>query len=753
MSHEKKRAIAFLGNHLPRKCGIATFTTDICAAVSEAVDPSVDVFTIAMTDIPEGYEYPEIVKLDIQDQKVSDYEKAADFLNSSGVGTLCIQHEYGIFGGKWGEYLHVFLRKLKIPVVTVLHTVLEKAYDEAQEKVFDELVQRSDKLIVMSKRAIELLVNAGVVRDKIVYVPHGIPDFTLIDPKKAKEKFDLAGKTVALSFGLLRTNKGIEYAIEAMGELAAKYPDLVYIILGATHPGVIKKQGEKYRHSLMRQAEKLGLQDQVFFHNRFIELDELSEYISASDFYIVPYLTREQITSGTLCYAVGAGKAVISTPSWAAEELLADGRGVIVPFEDGDAIATGIDNLMQDHSALEKMKNKAHEYGRHMVWKEVAKEYVRIFDEIHKKRSSIVLKRKQEEDPILSIDSFPVPKLDHIRTLTDDFAILQHAKYTIPDYGHGYSVNDNARGIVVMSKAYRITKNKEALTLLKKYLSFIFYAQRKDGLFRNFYDVARKPLGELGSDDCQGRAFWALGYVIGYGPPHFGAIAKKAFDMFLPHVLKLNLRGTAYAILGLYYYLEHFPGDEEILSLLDAAAGKILKIYKDNSRPDWQWFEDKLGYANGVLPSALWVAFNLLGKEEYKEAAERTSEFLIDKSVRHGHLALNMHREDLYRKEKRKTDFEQRPIDASWLVELGKFAYRYTDDDKYLKLMKISFDWFLGFNDVKVSAYDRISGGCYDGLNAKGVNLNQGAESTLSAVLSLLSITEMAYQQFVGIQA
>ena len=750
MLNKSKRSIAFLGNYLPRKCGIATFTTDICEAVAKEVGKNNNVFSIAMTDIPEGYDYPDIVKMDIPEQDVPSYEQAADFINSSKVDVLCIQHEYGIFGGNWGEYLRVLLRKLKVPVVTVLHTVLDKAYNNTQKKVLEEVIQRSDRVVVMSKLAIDMLVNNGFPREKIVYIPHGIPNDFPEDVDMAKENFDFTGKTIMMTFGLLRENKGVEYAIDAMGKLAKKYPDLVYIVLGATHPAVVKREGEKYRHYLMRKVDKLGLQKQVIFHDRFVELDELCEYISATDFYIIPYLTREQITSGTLCYAVGSGKVVLSTPSWAAEELLADGRGVIVPFENSEAIYNEIDKLMQNPKAFKNMQQKAFEYGRHMVWKEVAKEYIKVFDEIKKERNAIILKRKETKGPILSITEFPVLKLDHLVNMTDDFALFQNAKYTIPEYKNGYSVNDNACALVVASKAYRLTKNKEAFALLKKYLSFVFYAQQENGLFKNHYDATRQPLGGIGSDDCQGRALWGLGYVIGYGPPHFGTITKNAFEKILPHVLNFNTRGMAYAVLGLYYYLVHFPEDENKKTLMKKLANKIVEGYKNSSQEEWQWYEDKLGYANGLLPAALWIASDVLGDEKYKEVADITTDFLIEKSTKFGHLTLNMQRKDLYRKEKKQVDFEQRPIDALWLVELGKFAYRYTDDDKYLKIMKTSFDWFLGVNDVKVAAYDRVSGGCYDGLNKKGVNLNQGAESTLSALLALLSITEMAHQQSIG---
>lgn len=747
MSVDVKRFIAFLGNYLPRKCGIATFTKDLCEAVSKDVEKSYNVYTIAMTNRPEGYDYPAVVRYDIRDQMISDYEHAADLVNSSKVDVLCVQHEYGIFGGDWGEYLHVFLRKVNVPIVTTLHTVLEKSFGETHEKVFRELVTRSDRLIVMAEKAVPMLVSQGVPEEKIVHIPHGIPEFSRGQSEKFKENFDLSGKTMILTFGLLGPDKGIEYMVEAMGQLVSRYPDLVYVVLGMTHPEIIKHHGEEYRHKLIRQVESLKLQKHVFFHNRFVELEELREYIGAADFYIVSSLNREQIISGTLCYTLGAGKAVISTPSWCAEELLQDQRGVIVPFRNPKALREAIETLMENPATRNAMCEKAYKFGRGMRWPQVAKQYLEVFRSVQKERPLIVSEHQKVTESILLPLKFPIPKLDHILTLTDGFGILQHAHYTIPNYEHGYCVDDNSRAIVTAAKFYRIFNTKEALSLLNKYLAFVYYAQREDGLFRNFYSVSKQALDEVGSDDCQGRVLWALGYVIAYSPSPYGLTAKACFEKALIHVRKFSLRGMAYSILGLYYYLLRFPNEEKAKSCMKELGDKLIHCYQKISDEKWQWFEDRLTYANGVLPTSMWVTYYTLKQNKYREIAEEASRFLIKQSMRKGHLSTIGCDGWFSRKGKKRAQFDQQPIDAFWMVELGKFAYRYTQDNTYLRLMRKSIDWFLGENDLGVIVYDRVTGGCCDGLTPHGTNINQGAESSLSVVLALSSITEMAHEQ------
>ena len=750
MPYRGARSIAFLGNYLPRKCGIATFTTDTCNAVAKAIGDSSKVFAIAMTDTQEGYEYPDMVKFSIREQIVSDYEKAADYINSSKVGMLCVQHEYGIYGGRWGEYLLVLLRKVRVPIVTVKHTILQVPKDEIYTKVTEELIDRSDKIVVMADRAINMLVDNGVPRKKIELIRHGIPDFPFSGNEKYKESFDLGGKTVILTFGLLRESKGIEYMIEAMSKLVPKHPDLVFVVLGATHPGVIKKQGEKYRHKLMRLVEQYGLKKNVVFHDRFVELDELCEYINASDFYAVPYLIREQIVSGTMCYALGAGKVVVSTPSWCAEDILADGRGVIVPFANGDAFAEAIDELMKDKKAFNTIREKAYKFGRSTIWPNVAKQYLDLFEKLRLERGVIVSERRKDKTPILSVMEFPVPKLDHVLAMTDEFGILKNALNTIPRYEHGYSTDDNARAIVLASKFYRLTGNPKALLLLKKYLAYVFYAQREDGLFRGSFSVTKEHSEDPGIDICQGRALWGLGYSIGYGPKNYSKIAKASFDKALPHALKLGTKATAYAALGLYYYLSYFKEEKNATDILRQLADKLVSEYEKRAENGWVWFEDELSWASGVMPSALWAAHFILSEGKYKKTAIKATDFLIDKMMQDGKISTLKAKMRTLKSSSDLRNYTPKPVDALWMVEVLKFSYRMTKDEKYLRLMRKSFDWLLGYNDLEIALYDRLTGGCYDGMDSAEKNLNQGAESTISAALSLLSITEMAHQQSVS---
>lgn len=742
-----KRSVAFLGNYLPRKCGIATFTTDLAEYVAKGIGNKRDVIAIAMTDVPEGYHYPDRVKFEIRLNTLRDYEQAADFINTSRVDVLCVQHEYGIYGGECGEYLNLLLRKVKVPIVTTLHTILEN-YPPEQERVLKEIVSHSSQLVTLSKKGVNMLRSTmKVPKDKVVYIPHGIPDLPFVDSNYYKDQFELAGKTILFTFGLLSPGKGIEYMIGAMPKIIKKYPDVVYIVLGITHPDIIKRHGEEYRLKLIRQVKDLGLTNHVFFHNKFVSIDELCDYLCASDFYVVPYLNREQIISGTMAYALGAGKAVISTASWTAEEFLAKGRGRIVPFKNSDAFSQAIDELMINKIEYNAMKKRGYLYGRNMIWSETAREYIKIFNEVQLKRKTIIRKELSERAPILSTMDFPMPKLDHLKAITDDFGVFQHARFTVPDYEHGYCVDDNARACVAATKYYYLFNDPEALSLLKKYLAFLFYAQKPDGSFRNFYDISRSPLDETGSDDCHGRALWGLGCAIAHAPDYFWVVAKASFDKAIPHAANLNLRGTALSVIGIYYYLQRYPGDLNIRTILEKNAEKIVDHFNAASTDKWKWFEKKITYSNGFISLSLWIAYYILKVDKYRDIAKITTDFLIKNCMKNDRISLVGCNGWMSEDDVQKPHFDQQPIDAMCLVELGRFTYKITKDPAYLNLMRLSFDWFLGENDMGMPLYDLVSGGCYDGLTPEGPNLNQGAESTIAAILSLLSITEMVKKE------
>lgn len=738
--------IAFVGNYLPRRCGIATFTTDLCESITSEIDPSHEVFAIAITNTPERYAYPSRVKFEIRQSYLQDYSRAADFLNFSQVNILSLQHEYGIFGGEAGSYILSLLGEARMPVVTTFHTVLENL-SEAQEEVFQRIVQLSDRLVVMSEKAIEILKKFKVPEKQIAYIPHGIPDFPFVDPNYYKDKFELLGRKVVLTFGLINPGKGIEYMIEALPEVVKKHPEVVYIVLGVTHPEVVRHSGEEYRLSLQRRVEKLGLEEYVIFQNHFVDVEELWEFLCAADIYVTPYLNKEHIVSGTLAYAMGAGNAIISTPYWYAGDVLKDGRGIIVPFRDSQALSQAISNLLSQEVALHTCKIKAYQYSRQMIWKNVARNYLNLFREVLENRSQLRITRRPASKAIISSKGIPEPKLDHLIDLTDHFGLLQHARYNIPDFSHGYTLDDNARALVVITKYFHLYQDENALKLLNRYLAFAVFCQKVDGTFHNFVSIERKFLDEKGSDDAHGRAIWGLGYIVGNAPSSYHTMAKECFEkatVILPH---LNLRGAACAILGLHYYLSRYGGAREMSSWLEQLSQRVYDHFHNQSNLNWPWYEPVLTYDNAIIPHAMWLAWRHLKNDEFKKIAEETTKFLFKITLRHGHVSLvgnnGWHSQD----KNEKAQFDQQPIDACGLIELAKVAYRLTGEEFYLKEMRLAFDWFMGINDLGIQLYDFTSGGCFDGLTPGGANLNQGAESTLSFLLSLLTLTEITSEK------
>ncbi|MEP0767226.1 MAG: glycosyltransferase [Fimbriimonadia bacterium] len=735
--------IAFLSTYPPRRCGIATFTHDLANAVVEHLPSQENVVAVAITNTDEEYQYPPRVKFEIQQHNLSDYKRAAEFLNYSRVDIISIQHEYGIFGGEWGEYLVTLLRDVRVPVVTTMHTVLEDRRP-VQSRVFDAIADRSDKIVVMTNRAVDMLSAQGVPMDKMVYIPHGIPDLPVVDPSYYKDQFELEGRTVLLTFGLIGPGKGIETAIRAVRKVADQHPEVVYMVLGATHPEVVRQSGEAYRLSLERLVSDLGLEDNVVFYNRYVEFEELCEALCAADIYLTPYPNRNQITSGTLAYALGAGKAIVSTPFWHAEELLADGRGLLTEFNDENDMAEKINWLLSNPVEMHAMRKRAYQHGRAMVWREVGKSYVQEFEALLGGAGKLkAATARSSRAVIIGSRSLPEPSLQHLRRLTDRFGLFQHARYRIPDYSHGYCVDDNARALVAATKYYRLFNKPDVLDLLGTFLAFVIYCQNEDGTFRNFLSVERRFLDEVGSDDCQGRALWGLGHTIAYAPTDYQAVAKDAFDLALPNLHKINLRGAAYAMLGIFRYLDKYPGALQLKNALVELAEKLMYCYEQTRSPGWDWFEPVLAYDNGLIPRALWRASQVLGNERYKEVARSTTDWLFEQCTRDGHLSLVGSNGWFRRGDPEKPHFDQQPIDAAAMVSLAGAAFQSTKEERYLKLMRMAYDWFLGANDLQVPMYDFRSGGCSDGLTPNGASANQGAESTLACLHATMVMIEL----------
>lgn len=743
---EDQRMLVFLSTYPPRQCGIGTFTFDLAQAIREQTHQTAQPYVIAVTNTPEGYAYPPEVRLEIRQHRIGDYRAAADFVNNSPATVLLVQHEYGIYGGPAGRYLLTMLRRIRVPILTTLHTVLEDP-DPDQLPVFEDLQKRSDMLVVMTERGRQMLLDQGVSKDKITVIPHGVPDLPFVDPNYYKDKFKVAGRKVILTFGLIGPGKGIEVMIDALPAVTKRHPDVAYLIVGATHPDLRRQYKEEYRLSLQRQVRRLNLDDHVIFHNRFVSAEELAEFLCAAEIYVTPYLNEAQIVSGTLAYAVGAGKAVVSTPYWHAQELLTDGRGTLTPFRDSEALGAAINGLLDDQVTMHAMRKRAYEYGRSMVWPEVGRNYVRLFERVRHIRQQRPVRHAGPISTIISTKMLPDPRFEHLRAMTDHFGLLQHARGPVADYAHGYCTDDNARGLVVATKCLRLTQDELALWLLQRNLAFTLYCQQPDGRFRNFVSIERHFLDEGGSDDCQGRAAWGLGYVMAYGPRSMAPIAREALDRRFESLEPLSLRGAAYTLLGVHYYLTAYPGAVQMRTLAAKLGRQLVRAHKRHATGDWDWYETTLTYDNGVLAQAMWLAAKHLEDEAMAKTAERTTEFLFGITTRHGHISLvgndGWHSSDT----PTKPHFDQQPIDACGLVELAKVAYRATGREEYLRWMRSAFDWFLGDNDLGVPVVDLGTGRCYDALTPNGVNTNCGAESTLAYLLALLTLTEVSPEE------
>ena len=749
MTGQLTDSVAFVSTFPPRRCGIATFTDSLVRACEGQMGGRLRTVVAAMDVAKAGYNYPERVKCRIEQRVRVSYVEAAEFLNFSNARAVSVQHEFGIFGGPDGVYLLDLLRELRCPIVTTFHTVLDKP-SEGQRAVMDELVVLSQRLVVMTERGVQFLQDVyEAPLDKIRVIPHGVEEVPLVEPDHYKAQFDMEGRKIVLTFGLLSPGKGIEYVLEALPPIVAKYPDLCYIVLGATHPEIVERDGESYRLSLQRRARELGLRKNVLFVGRFVELPELCEFLKAADIYVTPYLNREQITSGTLAYAVGAGKPVVSTNYWHAEELLADGRGVLVDVRDSEGLSKAILEILDNPDRMREMRASAYEYSRQMVWPEVGRQYVNTFREAMSAARVRAVMPDVTMRHMLSITGLPRLKLDHLERMTDDTGLLQHARYSVSDRAHGYTTDDNARALVVATKYYDLFNDDRAEELLSTYLSFVRYAQREDGLFRNFMGYDRRFREEVGSDDCFGRALWGTGYVIHRGPRTYLQFATEVFETAINRhsvLLVMSLRARAYAIMGLYYYLERYAESRDMEHKIDTLARKNVDVFRAQSGPNWCWFEPMITYGNALLPHSLFLAHEVTGCAEYLDVATSTLDFLIEKCHRGDHFSL-VGNQGWGKEGVETAQFDQQPIDACGLVEACKAAFRATGRRDYLRYMREAFDWFLGVNDLGASLYDFRTGACADGLTARGPNQNQGAESTLCCLLPLLTLTEIHSEQ------
>jgi len=755
--------VAFVSDYPPRQCGIATFTFDLCNAVTAAGGEKYDVFTVAMNDVPEGYPYPDRVRFEVRHAVQADYRLAAEYLNIHQVNAVCLQHEYGIFGGTCGAHILALLRRLRRPLVVTLHTVLREPSDQ-QQLVLEEIGRLSDRMIVMSDIAHGILNDVyDVPKEKIVTIPHGIPDVPFVDPHFYKDQFGVEGRRVILTFGLLSPGKGIEYAIEAMPAIVAKHPDVVYIVLGATHPHIKRESGEEYRNSLLRRVSDLGLKDHVQFVNRFVSMEELCEFLGATDIYVTPYLNPEQITSGTLAYALGTGKATVSTPYLYAKEMLADGRGLLADFHSSESIAEKINHLLDNEVELHAMRKRAYTHCRKMVWKRVGQDYLDLFAEAQEawleKRQHHAATRKPvagrndaEKDPARE-DELPEVDFRHLRNLTDDTGILQHCLYSTPDRRYGYCTDDNARGLIAVALHWDHTRDENILPLMQTYLSFLAHAMdEKTGRFRNFMNYDRTWSEVIGSEDSHARALWGLGNSVALCPYEAQiALATQLFRRGMEAVEEFaSPRAWAFTIVGIHAYLRRFGGDSQVRRARAVLTDRLSEHFTRHAAADWPWCEDVVTYANAKLPHALLMSGKWMQRGDLIDIGKRSLEWLVNIQTNEDGMLSIIGTDGWYVRGGEKAQFDQQPVEAQALVEACIEAYRVTREKHWLIRARRVFNWFLGDNDLRTPVYDFTTAGCRDGLHPNRINENQGAESTLAWLLSLLQMHDLQMELTLG---
>ena len=741
------KRVAFLGDYMPRQCGIATFTTDICEAVA-AQFPECDCLVGAVNDRPEGYDYPARIRFEIDEKDLDSYRRAADFLNINNVEVVSVQHEFGIYGGAAGSHLLEFLRDVHMPVVTTLHTVLSEP-NPNQRTVMKHLNELSSRFIVMAEHGRDLLKKVyGISADKIDLIPHGVPDVQFIDPSFHKDQFGVEGKTVLLTFGLLSPNKGIEHVIEALPAIIAQHPTVVYIVLGATHPNLLAHEGETYRLKLERLAEDRGVKDHLFFYNRFVSLPELTDFIGAADIYITPYLNEAQITSGTLAYAFGAGKAVVSTPYWHAKELLADERGILVPFADPAAIAEGVNRLLSDSGLMIAMRRRAWKEGRAMIWPVVAQRYMESFQLA--RASLIVPSRRAFAVRTLGNRPYELPslKLDHLFRMSDNTGIFQHAIFNVPNYSEGYCTDDNARAFILTLLLRDMTTRatpQELERLASTYLAFLWDAfDKKSCRFRNFMSHSREWLEDKGSEDSHARALWAAGMALGRSKNEgHRSLCALLFQQGLPVVEGFTSpRAWAFVLLAMHEYLRTYSGDRMVNQLRELLTRRLLDHFHTNVTKDWHWFEPSATYDNAKLSHAMILSGYWTSHGDVLEVGLQSLRWLVESQRAEAGHFVPIGCNGFWLKGKERARFDQQPLEAHSMISACLEAYSRTGDDYWRRAARRCFEWFLGRNDLGLPLYDSASGGCRDSLHQDRLSQNLGAESSLAFYLSLAEMTQ-----------
>jgi glycosyltransferase involved in cell wall biosynthesis len=738
--------VAFIGNSLPRRCGIATFTTELQQAVA-ASRGDLETIIVAMTDHGNAYDYPPTVGFQINDDRAEDYIRAAEFLNNGRFEVVSLQHEFGIFGGEAGSHLLALLSRLTMPIVTTLHTVLSDP-TKVQRGVIARIVEASSKVVVMAEKGRELLRSVYQVPDeKIEVIPHGIPEFAFVEPDEAKARLGFGNKAVILTFGLLSPNKGVEVVIDAMPSILKTRPEAVYVVLGATHPNLVRDQGEAYRKSLVARARKIGVENHVVFLDQFVDQKTLLDFISMSDVYVTPYLNEAQMTSGTLAYSFGLGKAVVSTPYWHARELLADGRGILVPFGDSAAIGVEVAKLLTNDTLRQALRKRAYSNSRSMTWERTAERCVSVFENAVRRYRLKTIARPDTGSPLRDSRAPPEMRIDHFLSMCDDTGLFQHAVHCVPDRSHGYCVDDNARALLLACALNNPGEQRLSEVMTARFAAFVQHAWNPDTRrFRNFMGFNRCWLEDSGSEDSHGRTLWALGVcALTDANPSRRTWAAKLFAEAVPIVESFcSPRAWAFVLLGLDGYCAAVRTDARAANLRRLLADRLVSILDAVETPDWVWFEQGLAYDNARLPQALILTGISTRTPVYLKAGLKSLSWLVKQQTSENGQFRPVGTEGFGETRRPPRAFDQQPLEAAATIAACLAAWRADRDIEWKAEAARVFAWFLGSNDLSIPLVDLETGSCRDGLHPDRSNENRGGESVVSYLLGLSEIRQMA---------
>ena len=729
MEEKDGSIILMMGSYPPRECGIATFTEDLSRSIDKQVNPQMTTKILAINkDESNHYDYSEKVIFQISENNVDDYLNVAKKINNTDeVKLVCIQHEFGLFGGEYGDYLLAFLELVLKPVVVTFHSVIPKP-DDRLKGVVRSISERVDEIVVMTKKGVEILKEDYDLCSEVKIIPHGVPIVNFENQNFEKEKLRFEGKKIISSFGLMNSDKGYEHVINAMPNLIKKHPDLVYLIIGETHPNVKRNEGEKYRNFLENKVRELGLQKYVKFHDKYLSLDEIIRYLKATDIYVSSGMNPNQITSGTLVYAMGCGRAIVSTPFLHAKDCITEDNGRLVDFSDSKSYEESIDVILRDSDKKKEMELNSYRKSRNMTWPNVALAYKKLFNDILN---------------FPEISTLPLISVDHLYRLTDSFGIIQFANQHMPDVGSGYSLDDNARALVVSTAYYSYFKEFKMLKLVKIYLDYLKYVQGIDGKLYNYVDINKKIDFVDFSDDAHGRAIWSIGFML--NNKDIPEDLKKDGMLLLKKSISVLMnfkspRAIAFSLIGLCY--AHDSGLIEVKDEIKKLADWIVSAFEANSRDDWDWFEPYLTYSNSKLSESLLLAYSIIPDDRYLEIGECTLRFLI-KNTFEETTFVPIGQDGWFFKGKERAYFDQQPVEASYMVQTLITAFNISGNNYYKKCASDAFRWFLGKNSSNQVIYNEATGGCYDGLGRETVNINQGAESSLSYLMARLSLMDM----------